>query len=107
MLALSRYTGGLACRVQPGEREVLNVSDGLVDQSESERRDARSRREQLEAVVREFDELGGLSLTPPQAARLFGIAPDRCERILDELVERGFLKRRGDGQYDRQPPPRE
>jgi len=67
-----------------------------------ERRDMRSREEQLRAVVREFDQLGGLSLSPPQAARLFQLSPDRCERLLGELVERGFLKRREDGQYARQ-----
>jgi len=70
--------------------------------SGTERRDPRSREQQLAAVVREFDELGGLALTPAQAARLFGLAPDRCDRLLVELVEGGFLRRRDDGQYARE-----
>jgi hypothetical protein len=73
--------------------------------SDADRRDGRSREEQLATVVREFDELGGLALTPPQAARLFGLQSERCERLLGELVDRGFLTRRDDGQYARQSPP--
>jgi DNA-binding IclR family transcriptional regulator len=69
--------------------------------SGSDRRDSRSREEQLATVIREFDELGGLALTPAQAARLFGLQPDRCERLLGELVDGGFLRRRDDGQYAR------
>lgn len=67
----------------------------------NERRDTRTREEQLETVVREFDDLRGLSLTPTQAARLFRLAPERCERVLAELVDRGFLEQRRDGQYAR------
>jgi DNA-binding IclR family transcriptional regulator len=69
--------------------------------SGADRRDPRSREQQLATVVREFDELGGLALTAPQAARLFGLEPTVCARLLTELVEGGFLRRREDGQYAR------
>ena len=35
----------------------------------------------------------GLTLTLPQAARLFSLEPARCERILDALVHAGLLVR--------------
>ena len=69
--------------------------------SGTDRRDRRSREEQLATVVREFDELGGLALTSAQAARLFGLEPGLCARLLGELVDGGFLRRREDGQYAR------
>jgi len=67
-----------------------------------DRRDPRSREQQLATVVREFDELGGLALTAPQASRLFGLEPNVCARVLTELVDGGFLRRREDGQYARE-----
>jgi DNA-binding IclR family transcriptional regulator len=33
----------------------------------------------------------GLTLTLQQAARLFGIEQARCERVLEALVDEGFL----------------
>ena len=39
----------------------------------------------------EFAEMPGLSLTVPQAARLFNLDKERCERVLDALVEGGTL----------------
>jgi hypothetical protein len=42
-------------------------------------------------VTAEFLEMPGLSLTLPQAARLFSLDPVRCERVLVALVERGIL----------------
>ena len=39
----------------------------------------------------EFDEMPGLNLTLQQAARLFGIDPARCARVLADLVGSGAL----------------
>ena len=47
-------------------------------------------------IEAEFREMPGLTLTLPQAARLFSLEPARCEQILLALVRRGLL--RTDGQ---------
>ena len=44
----------------------------------------------------EYREMPGLQLTVDQAARLFGVNAADCQRLLDALVEGGFLRRRGD-----------
>ena len=45
--------------------------------------------------------MAGLSLTLPQARRLFDLESGLCERLLHELVAEGFLQRRSDGSYER------
>jgi DNA-binding IclR family transcriptional regulator len=45
--------------------------------------------------------MAGLSLTLPQASRLFGLETALCERLLNELVAAGFLQRRQDDTYER------
>ena len=42
-------------------------------------------------VLGEFHEMPGLTLTLPQAARLFCIEQSQCERILEALVQAGEL----------------
>lgn len=54
-----------------------------------------------EAIRREFTEQPGLRLTRPQAVRLSGVPRDRCQCVLDVLVEEGFLVVTSDGQYCR------
>lgn len=46
-------------------------------------------------ISAEFREMPGLTLTLPQAARLFSLDIDRCERILGALVADGFLVTNG------------
>ena len=53
------------------------------------------------AIGREFIEQPGLRLTRPQAVRLSGEPRDQCDRVLDVLVEEGFLMVTSDGQYCR------
>jgi hypothetical protein len=43
----------------------------------------------------EFAEMPGLTLTLPQAARLFQLESTRCERVLGLLVDTGQLVLRG------------
>ena len=47
-------------------------------------------------VVGEFLEMPGLSLTIPQACRLWSIDRPQCIRVLDMLLASGFLRRSGD-----------
>jgi hypothetical protein len=47
----------------------------------------------------EFVEMPGLRLTSKQAARLWAIDGATSERILNHLVDAGFLGRRRDGAY--------
>jgi DNA-binding MarR family transcriptional regulator len=54
----------------------------------------------LEIRVRaEFEEMHGLRLSPAQAARLFGLEPATCGRVLDSLASKGFLKKDTHGRY--------
>ncbi len=57
-------------------------------------------------VKAEYDEMPGLGLTAPQAARLWGIGTDESEVILQCLVGEGFLARTSHGRYVRRGCPR-
>ena len=52
-------------------------------------------------VESEYREMPGLSLTLPQAARLWGLDQGTCERILTNLIDRRVLKRAWNGTYVR------
>ena len=41
----------------------------------------------------EYAEFPGMALTKPQARRLFGIEPGKCDHILDDMVEAKLLRR--------------
>jgi hypothetical protein len=64
-----------------------------------ERRNLKSRRTLMRRVLSEFDEMPGTCLTLPQATRLFGVTPDVCDRILNELVGKGLLRRTADSRF--------
>ena len=53
----------------------------------------------LARVRGEFEELGGLILTVPQAGRLFSLRDDICVRVLDTLCAEGLLCRTPDKLY--------
>jgi hypothetical protein len=53
----------------------------------------------LERVRSEFLEMPGLRLTSKQAARLWALDRKTSERVLDGLVDLGFLGRSRDGAY--------
>jgi hypothetical protein len=44
-------------------------------------------------VRAEFEEMPGLALTVPQAAKLFGIDADICLRVFEQLIGASFLRR--------------
>ena len=58
-------------------------------------------REAILRVEGEYREMPGLSLTLPQAARLWGMDRSTCERVLTNLIERRVLKRAWNGTYVR------
>jgi len=43
-------------------------------------------------VCSEFIEMPGLRLTFAQAVRLWGLTPAVCRRVVDELIDVGFLR---------------
>jgi hypothetical protein len=55
----------------------------------------------VQRIRAEYLEMPGLSLRPEQVQRLCGMDSALCERVLDALVESGFLSRRADGAYGR------
>ena len=62
----------------------------------------RSGREQIIQRVRgEYLEMPGLSLTEPQAQRLWQLDPEACRLLFAALVESGFLRRTPRGGYIR------
>lgn len=52
-----------------------------------------SARALVDRVRGEFNEMPGLQLTVPQAARLLGIEPEACQHVIDHLVDSAFLRR--------------
>jgi len=62
-----------------------------------ERRELHQREHLIATIAAEYQKMAGLSLTQAQARRLFGIEPDRFERILGELVGRGIVRINADG----------
>jgi hypothetical protein len=65
----------------------------------AERRDADRRSGLVRRVSHEYEEMPGLSLTPVQARRLFGLRADVCERLLGELVRHELLRCTVNGRY--------
>jgi hypothetical protein len=55
----------------------------------------------LERMRAEYEESPGLSLTPRQAQRLWGLDPDVCSQLLGELVQQHFLRRTPTDMYIR------
>jgi len=51
----------------------------------------------VDRVRGEFNEMPGLQLTIPQAARLLGIEHDACRDVIDKLVASSFLRKTSAG----------
>jgi hypothetical protein len=58
----------------------------------------------LERVREHYRDMPGLTLTKPEATRLFGVAPSVCAAMLRALVMEDFLSRSGDGLFARSTP---
>ena len=48
-------------------------------------------------VLAEFEEMPGMTLTPRQASRLFGLDEHVCRIVLDTLVDAAYLRETTDG----------
>ena len=57
----------------------------------TERRDVDGRQALLRRIYSEFEEMPGMSLTLGQAAKLFGLPPEACSRILAQFADDGLL----------------
>jgi hypothetical protein len=57
--------------------------------------------ELLQRIEGEYLEMPGLSVTAPQAARLWNLDSTTCSFVLMTLVQRGVLKRTASGTYVR------
>ena len=66
---------------------------------DSDRRDAASRETLLELFRSEMRHAPGLALTLAQAARLFNIQQDACERLVGALAREGLIHVRQDGRF--------
>ncbi len=68
-----------------------------------ERRGARSDnvRELARRIEAEYTEMPGLSVTLPQAQRLFATDRHSCQTVFDRLIARGVLRRTTNGRFVR------
>ena len=57
--------------------------------------------ELLRRIEGEYHEMPGLSVTAPQAERLFGLDSTTCSFVLMTLIQRGTLKQTASGTYVR------
>jgi hypothetical protein len=64
-----------------------------------ERRNLVAREALLSRIRAEFEEMAGLSVTLPQATKLFGISAEVTSRIFLGLVKDGVLHQTPDGRY--------
>lgn len=56
----------------------------------------------IQRIRAEYLEMPGLTLRPEQVQRLCGVDSALCARVLEALVESGFLSQRADGGYARE-----
>jgi hypothetical protein len=75
----------------------------LVLKARADRRNIHYRDALTLRLCGEFREIPGLCLTAGEASRLFGMAPEVCQRVLAALVEENLLDLRADGRYVRHP----
>ena len=76
--------------------DILNINlipavARLPENTFPERRNMAARTTLLRRIRGEFEEMPGLSLTLGQAAKLFGIPPETCARILAQFAKEGLL----------------
>lgn len=63
------------------------------------RRDVAARDMLLERFRSEMRHAPALALSLSQAARLFNLAPDTCERLIAALAREGLVQVRSDGRF--------
>ena len=65
----------------------------------TDRRDIAARDTLLERFRSEVRHAPAIALTLPQAARLFNLDPDTCERLIATLAQEGYIHVRSDGRF--------
>lgn len=65
----------------------------------TDRRDIAARDTLLERFRSEMRHAPAIALTLPQAARLFNLEPDTCERLIAALAQEGYIHVRSDGRF--------
>ena len=81
-----KHTGGSPLDIVPTPLSMRSV-------------DHRRSAEVVNRVRDEFVEMRGFSPTVAQAARLFDLSTEECDRVLSSLEREGFLRRTPDGRY--------
>ena len=74
-------------------------AEQIAGSERPERRTGATRDQLMARIAKEFREMAGLSLTQRQACPLFDIEPERCTRILKDLVARGELTLSAEGLF--------
>jgi hypothetical protein len=54
---------------------------------------AETRHDWVELMRAEYLEMPGLALSKPQARRLWGLDCETCDRLLDEMINKKFLRK--------------
>jgi hypothetical protein len=62
---------------------------------------SRSIRTLVELIQAEYAEMPGLSVTLPQAQRLWAVDQTTCEEVFNRLISRGVLRRTSKGRFIR------
>jgi hypothetical protein len=70
-----------------------------------DQRDSATREALLAQLRAELRHAPGLALTPAQAARLFNVQPEICERLIAALAAEGAIHVRADGRIVSTPQP--
>ena len=70
-----------------------------TDAPHTDRRNLASRDTLLEQFRSELRHTPGLALTLEQAARLFNLQLDTCERLIGSLTQEGLIQVRPDGRF--------
>ena len=55
----------------------------------------------IKRVRAEFEEMPGMTLTVPQASRLFGLDEEVCRTVVEELVSSDYLRKTDSGAVTR------
>ena len=92
-----------ASKPAPGA-SIFDISLATARKSPSAKRRRLPARRLIERVRGEFNEMQGFSPTLDQAARLFSLSRDECDRVFTQLLREGFLGCSADGRYRLNPP---
>jgi hypothetical protein len=95
----ARTTAEAREEIGNGSTRVTKSPDGNGNARKTAPGTPRALQELFRRIEGEYREMPGLSLTLPQAERLWGLDRRTCELALATLVERRVLRRRMNGTY--------